>query len=95
MDFAPCSASDSIFSGAATTLCPLVKQRAAIVVAAITPPIRRIVICSPPSRRWMSRTPPRGEIQAVSFSLHSCASLSGFVKRAQSFNLNLAVAASK
>ena len=48
---APCSASDSIFSGAATRLCPmLVKHKAAIVVAAITPPIRRIVICSPPSR---------------------------------------------
>ena len=47
-DSAACSASDSIFSGAATRLCPmLVKHKAAIVVAAITPPIRRIVISFP------------------------------------------------
>jgi hypothetical protein len=60
-----------------------VSEHKAIVVAAIT----RTQDCHlfPPSQRWMSRTPPRGEIQAASFSLHSCADLSRFVVQTSSF----------
>ena len=53
-----------------------VSEHKAIVVAAITP--TQDCHCSPPFRRRMSRTPPRGEIRAGTFSLRSCAGLSGF-----------------